>query len=371
MCRSPLFARLAAGCRRRSRADGRDCWSVPRAPLALLALLLAFLLGALPAQPAGRTPVPDGPALRIAGVDYIGDLPTLVAEQEGLFAAAGLTVSVTRNLSGRDNLRQLLAGEVDFALMALTPLVLHQLQRTAPPDDQTPVILASLVHTVHITQVVAIAGRGIAHPADLSGRRVGLMPGTNAELLWWLFAAYHGLDPDQVEQRNFPVSALPAALLAGVIDAAVLWEPWTARLHARLGADLLLLPGSDIYTAKWILVTTRGLVRRQPAQCRAVLAAYRAAIGRIDQDPAAALALYAATVGIAPALLDPFTALFGLSLDWSLLATLQQEVAWARAVGVVPAGTATDLLSWLEPAPLRALAPTLVRVPAALPAGPP
>lgn len=58
--------------------------------------------------------------LRIGGVEYLGDLPTLVAERDGHFARYHADVNVIFSDSGRDNLRLLRAGEIDFALMAMT-----------------------------------------------------------------------------------------------------------------------------------------------------------------------------------------------------------------------------------------------------------
>ena len=227
-------------------------------------------------------------------------------------------------------------------------------------------ILANLAHSDRLNHVVTLAGRGVREPADLGGRRVALPAGTNAAFLWYLFRAYHGLEAEAVTLIDAAPSRLGDLLLAGEADAAVLWEPWTSRLRARAGEALRVLPGSELYTAKWMLVTRRDLAQQRPKLCRAVLSAYRDAVRWIGRHRSAALELYLARStrrqdGLAEAWKGM---LFDLSLDWTLLAGLQQQVEWAKAAGLMPAGLAPDLLAHIDAGPLRALAPERVHMPA-------
>ena len=306
--------------------------------------------------------------VRLLGVGYLGDLPTLVAREEGLFGQRELRVDAVRGQSGMENLRALRAGDAEFALMAPTPLVLDRLTNPAERAGDEPVILASLVHTTHLNHVVTLTDTGIRHPHQLPGRRVGLMAGTNSEFLWWLFAPYHRFSPTAVELVDLPVEELGDALAGGRIDAAVLWEPWTSRLARRFGNRLHHLPGGDIYTEKWVLVTTRRIAREHTELCRRVLAAYQEAITRIEERPDSALGMYAEDAGLTgePEEGKHEAAFFTLTLDWSLLTTLQQQVEWARHSGrAAPQPQAdTDILSWIATGPLRDLAPEAVSIPA-------
>lgn len=327
-----------------------------------LAVALSLLLAA---GAAAQT----APPVRIAGVVYLGDLPTVVAREEGLFRRHGLDARVELNDSGRDNLQRLRAGETDFALMALTPLVLDALADPDPGGADDPVILASLVHSTRLNHVVTLAGRGIATAADLAGRRLGLARGTNAEFVWWLFAHFHDLDPGTVELVDLAVAALPQALAKGTVDAAVVWEPWTSRLREAQGPALREFDGSNIYAAKWVLVASRRLVASRPERVQGVLASYRAAIEFIERRPEAALAHYTGLTGRTPrppAAGGPLVD-YQLSLDWSLIATLQEQLRWARTAGHGPASTAgVAVPALLNAAPLRRLQPTAVSLPASL-----
>lgn len=306
--------------------------------------------------------------VRINGVMYLGDLPTVVADKHGLFDRQDLDVDVSYRFSGKQNLALLRSGEADFALMTLTPLVLDVLSDPDPGGLDDPVILASVVHSTRLNHVVALTGSGVEEPADLIGRRVGLMKGTNGEFVWWLFAAFHGFNPELSTLVNHGIEALPDALINGEVDAAVIWEPWTSRLQYRVGDRLHSFAGSNVYTAKWVLAAPRRIVDRRPELVRAVLRAYREAIGFIDRRPEAAMRLYAGHAGVAMEMLrDNWDALvYELSLDWSLIATLQQELDWARGAGYSPTGGEPEILRMMDPAPLRAVEPGVVGVPAAV-----
>lgn len=302
---------------------------------------------------------------RIAGVVYLGDLPTVVAEHEALFARHGVDARIAFNLSGRDNLGRLRAGRTDFALMALTPFVLDLLADDTPNQPDDPIIVANLVHSTALNHVVSVADRGIRTPADLAGRRIGLARGTSSEFVWWLFAHFHGLDPAATEVVDRPVANIPEALASGDIDAAVVWEPWLSHLQERLQRDLMLFPGADIYTGKWVLVTTRRLAAAEPGLVRDVLAGYGDAIDFIEAEPEHAIEEYARRADTSTGLLrEQWQELdHDLNLDWSLLTAIRQQLDWARSSGYPAAGGEPHVLDCIDSGPLRALRPAAVGIP--------
>jgi len=311
--------------------------------------------------------------LRLHGVNYLGDLPTRIAEAEGMFAAEGLEVEVRYGGSGRDNLAALSNGDTDLALMAPAPFLLHRLARhPAAGSAQAPVILANLVHSEYLNHVVVAGDADIDSPQDLRGRRVGVMQGTNAAHLWWLYAISHGLDEGSVTLVDLPTPELPGALRRGRVDAAVLWEPWTHRLGRELPGGIRRLPGGYGYAAKWLLVARQGLVERRPQAVAALLRAYAAAVRLIDTDPERASRVQVAAYGSERPVLDraQMAGTFELGLGWSLLGALHQGIAWARAIDAPGARQDTDVLAWIAAEPLRALDARAVGLPAR-PAGTP
>jgi ABC-type nitrate/sulfonate/bicarbonate transport system substrate-binding protein len=334
------------------------------------ALLLILILG-LSLPPAAATGVAPRQQVRIAGVIYLGDLPTMVAEAKGIFARHGLAAEVSLDESGKRNLARLRAGNVDFALMALTPLALDRVADPTPGRADDPVILAGLVHAPLINSLIYPRGGSIRAPADLEGKRVALPLGTNAELLWWLFCSFHAIDCSGVEVQDQGIAEIPALLTSQTVDAAILWEPWLTSLRMELGGELGEFALSDLYAAKWVLVTLRRTASEQPTLCAAVVAAYRDAIELIRRDHDAALAIYAkrAALPVEQVHEGRVGRAFDhqLSLDWSLLSALQLQLRWAQQHQDAADGTIhTDLIDpmvLIDERTLKALMPEAVGIP--------
>lgn len=296
---------------------------------------------------------------------YLGDLPSLIADKEGFFEGHGLDIDVSYRDAGSNNLAALKGGDTDFALMALTPLVLDRLSPEGPPRPEDPVILANLASSAQLNHVVVKRGATIRQPSDLEGKRVGRMKGTNSEYLWWLFSLYHRLDTSRVTMVDIPVADQPKALMTGEVDALITWEPWTSRLAQRAGGEIRALSGSELYSANWVLVSTRATASKHADTVQRILQAYQDAIEFIDTHSDQALARYAEAVDLSLefALWDSRLPHFGLNLDWSLLFELQQMVQWAEQAGGREGLEAPNILSWIEPTFMRRLLPLHVGIP--------
>lgn len=325
-------------------------------------MLLCFILieGDVAASEGAAGPI------RLFGVDYLGDLPTLVAAKRGIFLQHGLDIQVTYSVSDTQNLKALRDGEADIAIMAPTPLVLDLLESPPSGENSDLVIIASMAYSSHLNHVVTLDGYGIHAPSGLAGRRIGLMKGTNADFLWWLFTALHRIEADTVRVVDIPIEELPDALISREIDAALLWEPWTSRLEGQLSYDLILLPGNDIYLEHWLLVTTRGLLQSRPDAIQALLAAYRDATTSIEASPDQAVELFASHARFVAhgARISRALPAFGMSLNWSLLTALIETVHWARESAGVEVYQTPNPLSWIESGPLRDVLPLSVGLPA-------
>jgi len=265
---------------------------------------------------------------------------------------------------------RLRAGETDFALMALTPLVLDRLADPDPGGPDDPVILTSLLQTNALTAIVAGPDSGIERPADLAGLRVAFERGTNTEFVWWLFEQVHQIDPSSIETASIPFSETPEAVASGRVDAAVMPEPWASQLETRLKANgrspVRRFDTRNLYAGRWVLVTTRRHVLQRGEACRKLLAAYRKAVEFIERAPADAISIYAENTGATDSILaERWEALdYDLNLDWALIASLQEQLRWARDVGKPDAGAPLRVLELLETGPLREVRADAVKIPA-------
>jgi len=304
--------------------------------------------------------------LRISGVAYLGDLPTLVAERDGHFAQQGLDVAVTYAESGHDNLRELRAGEIDFALMAMTPLVFDALANPARGGPEDPVILANLSHARPVIHLVMLDAGGAPLADALRGRRVGVPRRTNAEYVLHVMASIEGLTDDDYTVVDLAPTEMGGAMVDGRISAASVWEPWAQRLRERFGGRLTEELDVGRYMSRWMIVARRETVDTDPENTLAVLQAYRGAVDWIQENPEAALAVYQArapgAAGVSGGrMLD---LLFDVTLDWSLIASYRQQLSWGRAQqGVAESEVLPSFMDLVAPAPLAVIAPEAVLIP--------
>jgi len=308
-------------------------------------------------QPAVSDP------LTIGGVEYLGDLPTFVAQRDGHFARHHPDVDVVTGSSGRETLRQLRAGEIDFATMAMTPLVFDALANPARDGPESPVILANLSHARPAVHLMLLNADDVALADALCGRTIGVPRGTNAEYVLHVIARLAGLSESDYTMLDMDPVEMSDALAAGRIDAVSVWDPWAVRLRDRFGDRLRNEPDTGHYVSRWLLVTRRETAETDPGQARAILRAYRDAVDWIQANPEAALAAHEVRMPGRTPESEDLDLLFDVTLDWSLIVTYRQQMAWASRNMNDVDREIPSFLDMVAPGPLATIEPGSVTIP--------
>jgi NitT/TauT family transport system substrate-binding protein len=337
---------------------------------ARIQVLPASLLGALALLAALTLEAEEAAPIRIAGSHWVADAPTKLADVMGLFNAesASPQIRVDQYDSGHQALASLLAGESEFALAASTPVARALLDRTrgAREIPELAVLAAvSLSNRTHV--VVADSGAGINVPADLQGKRVGVMLDTSGHFGWHQFTMHHGLDVETMTLVDLPVSEHAAAMADGRIQAAATWEPWASLLLDGLSADSQVFTTRHLYSVAWLLVTRSDVLDAHPGLAERVLTSYREAISIMDRDPDGARARYASG-GPVDVDLDGLAVLetgivWGLRLDWSILADLEAQFLWLSGDSPFRTSALPAPYDYLNAAPMRAVSESGINLP--------
>lgn len=296
-------------------------------------------------------------SLRLSGSSWVHDAPTKIAHRQGYFDSADQTVEVSYETSGKASLQRLLAGEVDLALVAATPLA-HALLHQGEREGSDLVVLASISLSNQTHHVLAASERGITAPTDLRGRRVGALRNSSAEFYWSLFAPLHGLDSEAVELVNVPVDAMRQALESGEVDAVVTWDPWVYRLQRQVDVDTVTFSERQIYTLNWLLVSQRELVERRQGAVEQVLRGYERAINDIHEAPDVARRLHGEGSDLPADYLRKMEEkiIYHLSLQWSTLINIEQQLDWLQTQPEYAHLERPGPGRYLYPGPLRAIA---------------
>lgn len=310
------------------------------------ALALLASLAALSAQAA---------PLVIAIADVSLFAPLQIAEQAGYFSAEGLDVHVIRCINGRRCLKHLTDGEAQLATVAETPIVfaVHAGYRFD--------IVATFGTSAKDNLLVARADRGIRTPADLAGKRIGVVRGTSAHYFTNVFLLANGVPRDSVSMVFIDPNRGAEPLLRGEVDAAGLYRPAGPQAALQLGAKGVVLPTLRPYTAMVNLVAQPGLSHDT---LLSVLKAAQRGVALLNGQTARAHELLAArwkvdTKSVA-AQLDGYE--YRLGLDQNLLSTLEAESRWAVREGLVENRAIPDYLELMRIEPMRALEPRAMTI---------
>ena len=279
--------------------------------------------------------------------------PLVLAEQEGFFTAEGLDVRVIPCINGRRCLKHLTDGEAQVATVADTPMVfaLHSGHRFD--------ILATFGTSSKDTAMVARTDRGIRTPADLAGKRIGVVRGTSAHYFTNVFLLVNGVSRESVHIVFMDPNRGAEPLLRGEVDAAALYRPLGPQAAQQLGAKGQMLATLRPYTIMVNLVVQPGL--SQDVLVRLLRATQRA-ITQLNSQPVRAHATLQARWKLdakaVAAQLEGYE--FRLGLDQTLLTTLEAQSRWALREGLVDNPTMPDYLELMRIEPLRALDPRAV-----------
>ncbi len=284
-------------------------------------------------------------------------LPVHVAEAQGFFAAEGVQVRTQECFSGQRCIQQLFDGKAQLATVADLPLVFHSFERA------DFVVLATMATSPRSSKLLVRKSSGIAAAGDLLGKRVGAAEGSSAHYFLDAYLLFNGVDPARVNRVALPPEQVAAALEHRQVDAVAVFEPSAWLAMQALGADVLVLSSPRIYTTTFNLVADRRTVATRDDELVRVLRAIEHAERFIRRQPHEAQAVMKARLGLEQAFVDAAwkDVDYRLSLDQSLLSTMENQARWALREGHIKGRKAVpNLLDFIAPTPLRMAAPGAV-----------
>jgi NitT/TauT family transport system substrate-binding protein len=298
---------------------------------ALLAAALAaavLLIGtyALTARtlPARRVTPLDSVTIATT-VRYAGACPILVAQEKGFFENEGLNARIQPESSGKASLDAFMQGRADLGTTGDIPVMF------AAMSGQAVVVVATIFETEKDEGIVGRRDRGIASPADLEGKRIGVTLGTSGQFLLDAFLNRQKVRVSEVTLVNLQPDQLSAALLNGEVDAVASWEPILGTLVTQQGGNGAIFYGDGVYDAVFNLAGSRGYVSSHPEIIKKVLrAAVRGAQFCKDvPDSASSIVARAmsADMGALKAAWPSYR--FDVILDQALILALEDESRWA------------------------------------------
>jgi len=256
-----------------------------------------------------------------------GILPTAVwvSENNGYFKKEGLDITIKGFDSGKLSFLAMLRGEVDISTVAPTPIIFNSF------DRQDFSIISTFVHSYDDIKVIVRHDKGINTAADLKGKRIGTPAGTSGQFFLDVFLIHNGIVASEVEVVDIAPSDLPGALKDNRVDAIVIWEPHGHKAQQLLKDSAIRLPSSDVYRRTFNFMAMKDFARKNTEVFKRFLRSIDQASQFIRNNKERSQAIVAKRLNMDKesinALWDNFV--FELSLDQSLVITLEEVARWA------------------------------------------
>lgn len=287
---------------------------------------------------------------------YEGDVGVLqwIAQDKGFYRKAGLDVEIMGFASGKDAVAALRAGRVDVATASEFVVATRSF-------DETDLRILGGVSYYRNKGIVCRRDRGIAAPADLAGKRIGLTSPSGAEYSLYVFLALHGLGVKDVTIANLPPKSLADAVVAGEIDAAVTWQPHVQEIESRLGGGGVSFTGNGFDT--WLLlVSGRDRLPALGDAAAKLMTAMVMAEEWVHEHPEEAKQYLAQRFGLERGYVDALwdNMHLAVTLPQELLVAMAGQARWLAQRSGRGADSIPDYADFMSPQALKAAKPAAV-----------
>ena len=259
-----------------------------RTALVSAALLLTVATGACsrPATQSTADSAGSGP-LRIAvGIDA-SYAPFFVADQEGMFDAAGLDVELVQFGRGGEAVDALSTGQVQIAGSSDTTTI-AQLR-------QNPSLRAMYSYEASGDYIKVVLRNGVDSPAAI--KKMGIVPGLS-QISTDKYLAANSIAPGSVEMISATPTDMPALLSRGDIDGFVLWEPWPATALDQGTGHVVAVTGDYGWFYHHWAITTAPWLSANEETARTVAKVLDEATRKVESDPGGAASATKAAVNV-------------------------------------------------------------------------
>lgn len=195
-------------------------------------------------------------------------IPTIIAAEKGFFKDEGVDVAINYVGTGKIATDDLLGGKADLANIVETNIAF------AGFNNPKIKVIAN-IEKVYDATIVARKDKGINSPADLKGKKIGVMLATTSQVYADRFLEKNGIAKKDVEIVNLLPPAMQSAIIEGSgVDAISVWQPFVNNAEKALGDKAISFTDKDIYTGYMNLAGNSDFIAKNPETVEKILRAY-------------------------------------------------------------------------------------------------
>ncbi len=222
----------------------------------------------------------------------------------------------------------------------------------------------STIDLADAIELVARKDHGITRPTDLRGKTIAIPKNTQAEFFLGRFLTFNNLSLGDVEIVGMNPSELVEAIVAGTIDAAMIWEPNIYKISNGLGENLITFSGQSGQDFYFLMVTTNEVITARPEAIERFLNALVEAENFVKKHPEKAKNIITERLDVE----EDYVASvwpkndFTTSLPQSLILAMDDEARWRIANNLTDQKAVPNYLDYIYLDGLEALKPEAVTI---------
>ncbi len=283
--------------------------------------------------------------------------PVDIAGAEGFFTKSGLSASIKRMVSGTTINQALIKGDIDFAAMTEYAIV-------GDAFNGEPVQIIASVNKFESVFILARNDHGIGTIDDLRGKRIAVTRNAIPEFYLGRFLYLNGLSVEDVSLIDASPPQAGELLASGQVDAAVMRQPFAGRFRIALADKITVWPAQSSQFAHIVIACRHDWLDEHKEIAQRFLSAVAQANEYITNHPDEAKATVSDELGIDPAYVEETwsASQFSLTLDFSLIVTMNDEARWMIEHDLTARTHAPNFLDYIYEDDLMTVNPKIVHI---------
>jgi NitT/TauT family transport system substrate-binding protein len=283
--------------------------------------------------------------------------PAFVAEDQHLFEANGLNVTLKYYDVGLNAVNGMLSGEVDMAWPAEYILVGNAFQNQ-------PIKVVAAAAKTDFAFLVARRDHGVNSVFDLYGKRIGVVRGTVMEFYLGRFLELRGVRISEVTLVNMTLGQSANLLISGGVDAMIAFPPYTETAQRVLGDNAVAWSAQSNQMLYGLIAGRTEWIQQHPESVTRLLKALSQTQDFIAQHPSEAKNIVQRKMNYTSEYIDTVWSRndFSLSLDQSLILAMENEGRWMITNNLTTQTMVPDFVAYLYLDGLTSLKPESVNI---------
>jgi NitT/TauT family transport system substrate-binding protein len=281
-----------------------------------------------------------------------------VAQDQHFFAQNGVNLTITDYSSATNALNSALNGKVNLAISSEYAFIATNVLN---PGNLN---IISTIDKAQSVSIVCRKDRGIENIADLDGKKIGLTFQIAPQFYLARFLELNNIKLSDVSQVNIPTTQYVSAIVNGTVDAVVVSDSSISQIQQQLTNHTVVWSVQGSQLLNLVVSARNDWIAQHPSLVAHFLKSLAQAEDYAVNHPAGAQAIVQKQLNLTSSVMAQkwFSHQFSLSLDRSLVATMEDETRWMITNNLTNQTIIPDFLDYIYVQGLYSVKPGSVNI---------